>query len=154
MLSICVFQQFSVAKNDHQIVHASGRYMQVISLRLSYVMLTLTYLLIFQISFGRQNICKYSKLQIVTLALHHVVEPKKTGNCTFIVWLKLARRNMSSWWGLCNLLHNPKYPSILGGKKERSTINGTSTGHTNSLLFNVIWWHKLGSTEAFRIPCG
>ena len=64
VLSICAFPQFSVDKNDHQIVNASGMYMQVISLRLSYVMWTLMYLIIFQIYFGRQNICKYRKFQI------------------------------------------------------------------------------------------
>ena len=58
------FPQFSLDKNNHQTVNASRRYMHVISLRLSYIMWTLMYLLIFQIYFGRKNICKYSKLQI------------------------------------------------------------------------------------------
>ena len=76
MLSICAFPQFSVDKNGHQIVKASGRYMQVISLMLSYVDT--------HVSRNIPNIFwKAKHLQIqqmahkVTLVLCHVVGPKR-----------------------------------------------------------------------------
>ena len=63
------FPNISADKNNHQIVNAGGRYKQVLSLRMSYIMWTLVYLLIFQIYVGRQNICKCSKSQIKSPSL-------------------------------------------------------------------------------------
>ena len=77
MLSICAFGQFSVDKNDHQIVNASRRCMQVICLRLSCHVDTHVSLNIPYIFWKAKHLQIQQIANKVTLALHSVVGPKK-----------------------------------------------------------------------------